>query len=260
MSLRSVLWALALCSSAVANGGAEAQTEHSVRFCFSNWAPYAVWDDTGANGISVDILRTAAQRAGLSAQFEELPWNRCLEMVRQGRIDAVIDAAGRDEFLQGPTSYSEYTNTFWTRVDGNLSELSFEKLRGKKIGLVNGYSYPEELTREIESAQLVVDRSVDDATAIRKLAFGRVDIIVGDYVGTLLFARKHNLKIRPLSPTHSSDRLYPSFHPSRGDLQRAIDHALQTMQADGSIKRIFKTHLGLDINRPDGAAGAVPAQ
>ncbi len=244
MASRIFAVTLALGGLIVTSGGAAAKSAQTVSFCFNNWAPYAVQEEAAVSGISFDVLRAAAERVGLSAHFQELPWNRCLEMVRQGRIDAVLDAAKRDEFLQGPTSYSEYNNTFWVRADSEITEFSFDALRGKRIGLIDGYKYPDALTRDIEAAQMVIDSSVDDATAIRKLAFSRVDVIIGDFVSTLLFSREHNLQIRALTPTHSADPLYPSFNPDRAELQRAIDSELAAMHADGAIDSIYEKYLG----------------
>lgn len=248
MQLRYVLAALA--ALLVLPGGwaipAPAQTSGTVSFCFNNWAPYALYDEGGASGISVDILRAAATRAGLRAEFEELPWNRCLAMVQQGDIDAVMDAATRPGFIQGPTSFSKYTNTFWVREDSPIKELSFSALRGLSVGLVDGYVYPDTLTKAIEDAGMVVETSVDDATAIRKLAFGRIDSIVADHIGTRHFIREHNVRIRALDPAHSADPLYPSFHPAAVEKQRAMDAALATMQAEGAIDAIYERYLGPD--------------
>ena len=226
--------------------------EAPVRFCFNNWAPYAVADNTGFHGISVAVLTQAAERAGLTATFEELPWNRCLEMVRQGWFDAVLDAADRSEFLQGPTSYSVYSNTIWVTTGVKQTDLAFDALHGKKIGLVDGYSYPDQLMEQLQAFELKIDYSVDDATNIRKLAFGRVDSIVGDFVSTLLFAREHGLEVHPLVPSHSFDRLYPSFNTAQASMQRKIDKSLAAMIADGSIDKIYRKHIGIGFEEAVG--------
>lgn len=223
-----------------------------VRFCFNNWAPYAVADDTGFHGISVAVLTEAARRADLAATFEELPWNRCLEMVRQGRLDAVVDAADRPEFLQGPTSYSIYSNTIWVGTENQQTALAFDDLRGQKIGLVDGYKYPDRLMEQLQASELEIDHSVDDATNIRKLAFGRVDSIIGDFVGTLLFAREHSLNIHPLVPNHSFDRLYPSFNKTQAGVQQKIDKSIAGMIADGSADKIYRKHIGIGFDEAVG--------
>lgn len=229
---------------ATAMPNARSHEHRAVRYCFNFWFPYTREVDGRVEGISIDILREATARAGMRAEFAQLPWKRCLETVRRGEIDAVVDAAERPDLLQGPTSFSVYTNTFWVREDFPADEFDPAALAGKEIGLVDGYLYPEKLWEDLRSLGATIDSSVDDGTNIRKLAFGRVDAIIGDYVSTLVFVRENGLKLKPLSPSHSADRLYPSFNAERSMLQANIDSVLAEMVADGAVDRIYRRHLG----------------
>lgn len=222
--------------------------EGKVRYCFNHWPPYAEMAGETAGGISVEILREATARAGMTASFLEIPWNRCLEMVRKGEIDAVVDAMERPEYLQGKTSFSYYTNTFWVRRDFPSDRLDMAALAAKTVGLVDGYKYPDTVWSDLDKAGAKVDYSVDDGANIRKLAFGRVDAIIGDFVGTLDFVEKNGLRLKPLSPTHSADRLYTSFNKDRADLLSRVDAALAAMLADGSVDRIYRRRLGKTFN------------
>lgn len=247
LRLPASLFAIAVVclGSLITGAGFAQQGQPTVRFCFNSWPPYIQQDETGISGISFDVLTEAARRADLSAVFVELPWNRCLEMVRQGTMDAVVDAAGREEFLHGPSSYSVYTNTIWMRDDDALASFSFDLLEGRRIGLVHGYEYPDALYGDMTKGGLTYEYSVDDAANVRMLAFGRVDAIVADLVSTLSFAREHGLSIHPLYPDHSVDRLYPSFNPDRADLHQALDAALADMIDDGTVDRAYRNHLGV---------------
>ncbi len=229
---------------------AGAQSE-KVSFCFNRWQPYTEIRDGRATGITVDILTEAADRAGLTISFQELPWNRCLNLVRRGVLDAVADAASREEFVQGPTSISAFSNTLWVRQDSEVAELDFNQLTGMTMGLVSGYEFPQRLWDDIEKAQIEVDFSVDDETTIRKLARGRVDIIVADFANTTVVAREMNLRIRALTPHHSFDRLYPSFNPSQTGKQERMNRALEQMLQDGFVDEIYDKYLGMtfrDLN------------
>jgi polar amino acid transport system substrate-binding protein len=222
--------------------------QKEVRLCFNDWPPYVFAKGETATGISIDVLREAARRVDLKITFQELPWKRCLAMVREGKLDGVLDAMHRPEFLQGPASYSVYSNTFWVHDDSNLQKLDFGALRGKTIGLVSGYEYPDSLVEDLKRAEVVVDYAVDDATNIRKLAFNRIDAIVADFASTVLFVKENNLKLRALSPTHSADKLYPSFNGGRLDIQQLIDRALGQMIADGFVDQVYRDHLGVGMD------------
>jgi ABC-type amino acid transport substrate-binding protein len=230
-------WLIVASTPAISDG--------TVSFCFNEWPPFTMTEEGKAVGISVDILTEASRSEHLKPHFSALPWKRCLEEVRKGNIDAVIDAASRSEFVQGPTSFSEYTNTFWVRKENLLKIFNLEDLRNKIVGLVHGYDYPVSLMDEMRLYDIVIEHSVDDATNIRKLAFGRVDSIVSDLASTLQYARKHGLRLRPLEPTHSLDSLYVSFNSEAKGLQGRIDRAVARLIADGAVDRIYRFHLGI---------------
>lgn len=224
-------------------GAGTLAAQETVRFCFNAWKPYIFVENGQPMGLSIAVLKEAARRAGYQPQFTELPWKRCLHLVETGEQDAAIGAAQRTQFLQGPTSYSVYTNTFWVREAEPIETFSLEALRGRTVGLISGYVYPDEL---VDNPPYAIDYSIDDDMNLRKLAGGRVDAIVGDLVSTLRIAQSLGLSLRPLHPSHSLDRLYPSFNGEREEMHQRIDKALREMIDDGYIENVYRNMLGLD--------------
>ena len=226
----------------------------AVSFCFNDWPPYSVMKDGEAEGITVETLREAADRAGFAATFRELPWKRCLQMVEAGQVDAVMDAAERDEYLQGEASSTVYTNTFWVRADDPSKTFNSSILQGKSVGLVAGYRYGDELDEILSQPGVQKEYSKDDSTNIRKLSFKRVDVIISDFASTQYFAKENGLSLRALMPSHSFDRLYQSFNKNKASAQSRINAALQSMIADGTVDTIYRNKLGVsfsDVVRPN---------
>jgi len=230
---------------------------NTVDFCFNSWPPYAWVEDGEPVGISIDILREAARRAGLTATFGHLPWKRCLQLVQEGKFDAVVDAAERDEFTQGPSSYVVYTDTIWVREDDPLTAANPQALRGRTLGIVDGYHYGNGLT---EDPRIVLEPAVNDEMNIRKLAFGRVDAIIADFTSTMAFALANQLRIRPLLPHISFDRLYPSFNKGRGKLQASINRAIAKMLEDGFVDRVYRKHIGSSLRELEKAVAATVSE
>lgn len=250
MKMRKRLCALFgfLAAFILAMDGRSARAEDdALRICFNDWPPYTFVHDGVPGGISVDLARLTAERIGKRAVFSQLPWNRCLDAVREGKQDAILDAADRPEFRQGPTSFSAYSNTFWVRVGDPARRYAPEILRGRRIGLVHGYYYPEDLLDLMRSASESIDYSVDDATNLRKLAFGRVDAVIADLASTLILARTEELPLRPLSPSHSADALYVSFNARLTGLQREFDAALRVLIESGAADRVYHRHVDMGI-------------
>ena len=237
--------AIILCAQPVR---ADAPTRDTIRYCYNDWPPYSYLQEGEPAGVSVIVLREASRRAGYAARFVELPWKRCLRWVREGRFDAVIDAARRDDFLQGPTSYSVYTNTFWQRAGGVLGGPDPRALAGRSLGLVAGYTYGDALEAEIEETDIAVAFAKDDPDNAALLAHGRVDAIIGDFVGTRLLADRAGLDIEPVLPHHSVDRLYPSFNRDRAAMHDRVDAAVAGMIADGSVDVIYRSVAGIGFS------------
>ncbi|MEK9662534.1 MAG: transporter substrate-binding domain-containing protein [Alphaproteobacteria bacterium] len=216
----------------------------TVTFCYNNWPPYTIETDGEAAGLSIGILREASARAGLKPRFVNLPWKRCLSAVESGEIDAVVDAAERPEFAHGDISFTYYTNTFWVRRDEETTAVDKATLAGRRLGLVAGYVYGDALERLFADSGVQIDLSVDDEMLVRKLAFGRTDIIVADFVSTHKYAAAKNLDLRPLQPAQSVDPLYPSFNRARHATMQALDDGLRSMCADGTVHRAYIAEIG----------------
>lgn len=219
-----------------------AHADHTMKFCFNSWEPFTYLDKKGKpQGISIDIVRHVAQEMNQVIELNHLPWKRCLQQVQSGKIDAVIDAAKRDAFLQGPTSVGLFSNTVWVHQGDPLRFLkSYADLKGRKVGFVDGYKYPKDFT-DIED--LKIDYSLDDLTALRKLSAKRVDFVVADITNTYAAIKNFNLNIKPLRPTPSADKLYISFNKNKTALQKEFDRTLLKLLNEGQVDAIYQKHI-----------------
>lgn len=214
----------------------------AVRVCFAEWPPYTVMTDKGPDGISVSILKRAAQMLGKEIEFGHLSWNDCLEKVKDGEFDVILDAAMRKDYLQGPTSFSIYSDTFWVSSNRNISR--YEQLSGGKVALVEGYVYNERILAHIKGLRLEIVRGTDDLTILRDMAQGRVDAAVADLASTFIVVREQNLKAHPILPPFSFDQLYASFHRGNPDLQRDFDQAFAKLIEQGYVDELYTKVIG----------------
>lgn len=213
-----------------------------VSVCFVEWPPYTKMTDNGAAGISVSIIRRAAQLLGKKIRFVEDGWNECLQKVKDGEYDVILDAAERKDYLQGPTSFSIYSDTFWVRNSSNISR--YEQLSGGKIALVDGYVYDERLLAHIKNLDLEIVKSTDDLAVVLDMAQGRVDAAIADLASTFIVVRDKNLKAYPILPPFTFDQLYASFHRGKPDLQREFDSAFAQLLEQGFVDEIYKSAIG----------------
>lgn len=231
---------LAVAMLVPAPGAADADP---VVFCFNDWPPYTVMNEDGPGGITVRIVERAAELLGREARFIQTGWSDCLQRVERGEYDAVLDAARRDAFLQGPTSFNSYTDTFWVRNSSNV--LRYDQLQGGRVALVEGYNYAERLYQHIGDLGLEIVRGLDDPSNIRDLAQGKVDAAVADLASTLVFTADNNLPVSPILPPFSVDSLYPSFNRDRAELQRDFDRVFAELLRSGYVDAIYEASIGV---------------
>lgn len=217
-----------------------------VTFCYADWPPYTQTKDGTVRGITAEIIRQAASALGREIRFVEREWDDCLERVKSGEFDAILDAARRDAYLQGPTSFNSYIDTFWVT---NASQINrYDQLRGGRIALVKGYNYDERLHAHLRDLDAEVVRGIDDPTIIRDLATGKLDASVADLASTFYVARKENLNIVPILPPFSEDRLYTSFYAGRPEVQREFDRAIAQLLENGFVDEVYKKYIGISFS------------
>ena len=235
-----VVWAVLAALFALTGQAAAA------RFCFVEWPPYTVMRDGQPAGLSVEIYQQASQRMGIQAEFDSLPWGRCLESVLAGHHDAAMDAGRRQRYVQGPHNTILATMHVWVRQDA--PEQAFTGLpvwRGRRVGLVVNYAVPEALTTDPE---IIIERAPHDQANLDKLVAGRIDAVLTDLINTRELVQQRNLPLRALWPPVEAFPLYPSFTPSQADLQQRFDATIAAMQADGTLDALYLKHLGLPFS------------
>ncbi|MQP67115.1 transporter substrate-binding domain-containing protein [Niveispirillum sp. SYP-B3756] len=161
----------------------QAQTENVVRLASLDWPPF-----TGPHlpdqGRSTAIVQAALAGAGLDLQVDFLPWQRALasglrDPDFQGYFPEYRDATmARHCLLSDPIGNSPLG--FAERVDAPAPWRQLADLAGRRIGIVRGYVNNPEFDAMAAAGGLTVEPAVDDATNLRKLAAGRLDLVVID--------------------------------------------------------------------------------
>lgn len=217
--------------------------DKAVVFCHVDWPPYTETINGEAQGITISIIREAAKLLGREISFVKREWNECLEQVKQGGFDAILDAAKRETYLQGPASFNSYIDAFWVRNESGIN--SYDQLAGAKIALVKGYAYDDRLMAQLEDLGVEVIRGIDDPTIVRELAMGKVDAAVGDLASTFHFASGENLQIHPILPPFTEDQLYTSFYAGRPRVQREFDRAFARLLEQGFVDEVYQKYIGV---------------
>jgi polar amino acid transport system substrate-binding protein len=212
------------------------------------WPPYSVKTADGMSGLSVEVVRAVYAQLGVKdVKILPLPWKRALDMARFGEADGLFTA----NYTPERKVYFDYPDEpllespwlVWTRRGTTIGSL--DDLKGKRIGVVLGYSYTPEFWNFIQT-HCTVEEVYNDNINFRKLALGRLDATVADLGNGLVLAAAVGGGIHP-NPGYEikRDGLYIVFNRKRVSerfVQR-FSNALKKFKKTGAYKALWNKYM-----------------
>jgi len=258
-----------LCLLAGSCAPAQAQTSDpvpapaTVRLASLEWEPY-IGPNLTEQGYAAALVRAALATQGVSVEIEYLPWARALHDARRGAFDGIFpeyfDSTRETEFVfsdpfpGGPVGlYKRKTDPIAFAVNPAIDmEGALRSIAQWRIGVVRDY-----LNTPVFDAADYLRRqaAVDDAANLRKLIYGRVDLIFIDFhvarhlLGKQMASRASQLE--PLLPALENKSLYIAFSRNAGRheaLRLAFNAGLAEITRSGLLQKIRLAH-GFDANR-----------
>ncbi|MFC4159268.1 substrate-binding periplasmic protein [Chitinimonas lacunae] len=210
-----------------------------------DWHPYCGKVGTEAKGMAVDIVREAFKAAGVDVRFEVMPYARCMEQAKSGKVTGCFDAA-RNSTLENdyvwhkPAMFKARINIY-ALANSTQSNLGVKDLEGREVAVTNGYEYGEEFDTNPR-----IKRSVNnqDVLGFRKLAAGRVQYAVAyEKVANAVFD-KHKPefagKFKAVGMT-AEPELYIAFtkaNPDGAKFAAKFGQGLEAIMKNGKYKEI----------------------
>ncbi len=196
-----------LLAIATASIVASAQTTQ-LRLVSTAWSPFT--NEPGRPRFALDLVEAALTRMGVSSQTTIVEAARFTSLVTEGNYDgsaAVWKDAERERELLFSQPYLENRLILVARRGGDVSARTLADLKGKRIAIVEGYSYSD--TIDTSGASLVGSKSEEDSLRLLLTAaadYTLMDELVVNYIvdnyatearAKLQFGT-HPLLIRPL--------------------------------------------------------------
>ncbi|HXP97919.1 MAG TPA: transporter substrate-binding domain-containing protein [Telmatospirillum sp.] len=214
--------------------------------------PTSYYEGDKLTGVSLEIVVEALRRAGYAVDVRLMPWARCLEDARKGKVDGVFTSfklPEREEFLTFTNEpLATWDISFFAlrdtaiEYDGQLASLS-----NIAIGMTNKTSYGEAFDNAVKTHIFTnIYISNNPKSLVQMLTHNRVALIVSHDLVAIDTARQLGVldKIRKLTPTVNMVPTYLAFNKLRdyNNVISAYDAALISMKKDGSYERIYKKY------------------
>jgi ABC-type amino acid transport substrate-binding protein len=227
------------------------------------WPPFT--DEPGRARFAVELVDEALDRAGIDASTAIIDWEAVLPGLRSGKLDgsaALWRSAEREQFLLFSEPYLENRLVLVGRKGADVSATSLADLADKRLAVVGGYAYGEQL--EEDRAPELVRRESDEAS-LQTLLEGRADYMLVDDLVIQYILENHADDAKRWLEIGSRPLLVRPLHFAvRRDLPEAevlvsrFDREIRGMIADGTYNRILQVSwIRADVDG-DGRAELVP--
>jgi|GEM_PF-2573167 len=199
-----------------------------------DFAPVEFFDRQGVyRGIAADFIAVLERRLGVHFQrVQKDNWPQILDGIRNQQLDmlgAVAQTPQRNEYLHFTEPFLQFPGVIVAHKSVTQT-YTLADLRGKTVALVEGYTGHELLSRDYP--EIMLDVVPDTATGLRKVAFGRVDVFVGN-LGTAAYALERE-GITNLHVVGETGEIYRWAFAVRKDwpqLRSILQKALDTIDA-----------------------------
>lgn len=162
-------------------GGLFSLAAETVTVITEAWPPYVFEEEGEAAGVDYDVMMAVFKEMGISVDFEFYPWNRCIEMLKQKRADAILGIGLNDErktFLYYPREPVSLSANVLLYARGSGSDAaSLADIAGTRVGVSPGYSYSDDFDA---ADNFTRDEAQSFEAHIRKLLVGRIDYFMVD--------------------------------------------------------------------------------
>lgn len=223
-----------------------ALAQPQLRMATLEYPPYSS-EHLPDGGSIVALTRRAFAVRGFPLQIDFLPWARVRMALRNGNYQGALALWPKEINEEGlqpsrPLFYSELG--LFIRNDYPLQFSQPQELRGKTLGILRGYSYPQ----HILDAGLILKYAVDDTSNLRKLNARCFDMMLLErIVGNHLIANDEQLRGKLSWHGNVLERipLLVGFVPAKAgepDWSAVFEQGLRDLHSSGEYMRILRNN------------------
>ncbi|GAA2727583.1 amino acid ABC transporter substrate-binding protein [Cellulomonas aerilata] len=215
------------------------------------YRPFSFHDEgTGdLTGYDVEVVTAVAEELGVEVEFQETQWDAIFAGLEAGRFDLIANQVSITPEREAQYTFSEpYTVSTGVIVvpQDETSISSFADLDGKTTAqslTSNWYTLAEESGADIEAVE-------GWAQAAALVEQGRVDATVNDKLTFLDYQQESgSTSLKVAAETEEKSLTAFAFAKEDTELAEAVNGALETLAADGTLTEISEKYFGADVSR-----------
>lgn len=225
------------------------------------YAPFESQNEKGEIvGFTVDLVNAVATKAGIQVKFVNTPWEGIFNTLIQGDRDLIASSVGiteeRRQTMDFSTPYFDAVQLIAVREGSKVASMA--DLKGAKVGVQNGTTGDEAVTKLLGKTNPNVKRFESTPLALKELEAGGVDAVVADNGVVIHYvANNPGGRFKAISDKGFTPEQYGLVvRKGNAELLAKLNKGLADVQADGTYAAIYSKYFG---SAPAAAMPAAPA-
>jgi polar amino acid transport system substrate-binding protein len=212
--------------------------------------------DNQLKGFEIDLARAMCTAMQATCDFEIAEWDTLIHDLRHDKFDAIVASLEITEERRQKIAFSKaYYRTpavFMARKDTDLTAITPEALKGRKLGAMTGTIYATYLEDAYSGSDVKLYANQDEASL--DLALGRIDAVLGDKIALQEWLNRGReasccrfLADAPHDVTAFGEGYGVGLRKEDDDLRQHFDAAIDAIMADGTYARIRERYFPFDV-------------
>ncbi len=216
-------------------------------------SPFEFHDPTGNQlvGFDVDMMNYIARELGVTIEWVEMPFASLLPKLQNREVDVVIAAMyikpEREEVVNFSLAYMETGLVMVAQPELQARISGPEDLTGLRVGVKTGAT-GDKLAQELQIRGVHLERVAfdDTASSLAALEAGDIDVILNDYLNTLIYLQETRSGLTIVSEDDaplflSNVGLGIAFHEKDTELLGRVNRILAEMRQNGTYESLYRT-------------------
>jgi len=212
--------------------------------------PFQYKENGELKGIDLEIGNEIAKRLGIEFRYEGLPWARIKKYAEDGtEIQGILSMFHLQKYFD-IVDFTEYIFKtkicFFVLKDSQMQFSKLDDLRGKKVGVIRGYTYTPAFDAFQDMERIVCD---NNETLVRMLEKKRIDIVVAEEVPFLFTAKNTGFHDR-FREIHTLDENLTCMAFSKkalGEKSKVmadrVSEIIRKMKEEGELQKILDKYI-----------------
>ena len=212
-----------------------------IKIAYGDWAPWS-GKKLKNYGITNDIVKTALESKGYKLEFSEMPWARCLKMVKSGKFHITTGWSKTPErekdYVISKLSVQVQRLVLYRLAENKRSWTNINELKSMKFGGTRGYNYGPVFNEFIKVMENKYQISNSDELGFKKVIKKRIDYYpIDKEVGAILvkkmgIADKVEADPAPVNVKNGYALIYKKIDPQ---VIKDLNEAMKALQSHPTL-------------------------